>query len=91
MKSHILALAALAAISGTAYAGEATQPKAKGPVTMSNSELDMVYAGALLGRTVNVTTYSLSGTVEHNLRQDSSFQNTGTHSNCVTNPSGRVC
>ena len=48
MKSHVLGLAALAAIgfSGAAFAGEATQQgKTAGPVAMSDSELDKVTAG----------------------------------------------
>ena len=47
MKSHIIALAALAAIgfSGVAFGGEANRDKAKGPVAMSDSEMDKVTAG----------------------------------------------
>ena len=46
MKSYVFALAALAALgfTGAAFAGEAT-PVAKGPVAMSDSELDAVTAG----------------------------------------------
>jgi len=49
MKSYYLALAALAAIgfSGTAFAGEATHPgKARGPVALSDTEMDKVTAGS---------------------------------------------
>jgi hypothetical protein len=48
MKSYCFALAALAAIgfAGAAFAGEAIHPgKAKGPVAMSDSQLDKVTAG----------------------------------------------
>jgi hypothetical protein len=47
MKSHVLALAALASIgfSGAAYAGEATAV-AKGPATMSDADMDRVTAGS---------------------------------------------
>ena len=52
MKSYCFALAALAAIGlsgGAAFAGEAThQVKPKGPVAMSDSQLDKVTAGSTL-------------------------------------------
>src|SRR5262249_27239932 len=48
MKSHVLGLAALAAIglSGAAFAGQATHPsKPAGPIILSDSQLDKVTAG----------------------------------------------
>ena len=51
MSKYLLAAAVVAAIaiSGAAFAGEAThQGKAKGPVAMSDSQLDKVTAGSTL-------------------------------------------
>ena len=100
MKSHVLALAALTAIgfSGAAFAGEARQPsKATAPVSMSDSELDSAYAGAVANRFFQVTTVSSGADqgaqprdVFHQMQQ----QGTGrdhTKFNCVANPGTVNC
>jgi hypothetical protein len=56
MKSHVLALAALAAVglSGAAYAGDA-KSVTKAPVAMSDAEMDAVTAGKVSFRVITFT------------------------------------
>jgi hypothetical protein len=88
MKSHVLALAALAAIgfSGAAFAGEATQPgRATGPVTMSDSELDSTYAGVVANRTIQVTTAGAPESGQFHQTNQSGTGHDHPKLNCVSN------